>query len=106
MKNKRKDIYQKHIGINAEHQYTPTPREWVFDAMEEYAGERSRKLIEAINKRNELIYAMMRNSFNYQIFMVNKTIDINSLYKSYKVSKMTEGKIAKDRIELLNKDWK
>lgn len=31
------DIYQKHIGINAEHQYIPTPREWVLDAMMDYA---------------------------------------------------------------------
>lgn len=31
------EVYEKHIGINAEHEYTPTQKDWVLAAMREYA---------------------------------------------------------------------
>lgn len=64
------------------------------------------KLVEAINKRNELIYAMLRNTFNYPTFMLDKSINIDSLYKLYKAGEVTNNKMAKDRIKLLNSDSK
>ena len=33
------EIYGKHIGINQEMEYQPTPREWVLDAMKEAIEE-------------------------------------------------------------------
>lgn len=39
------EIYEKHVGINAEMEYTPTPREWVLDAMKEYAINQKKEVM-------------------------------------------------------------
>ena len=47
--DKMLEVYSKHIGLNAELQYKPTPREWVLDAMAEYSEQQNRELKDTLS---------------------------------------------------------
>lgn len=62
-------------------------------------------LEEGIVKRDELIYAMIRgNSHGYQHFMMDKSIGIDELRKSFKTDEVLNLKVVKERIKLLGKE--
>ena len=58
----------------------------------------------AVRKRDEIIYAMMRNTHNYQNFMLDESIDVNKLYEKFDVINCITKNIAINRINLLSKD--
>lgn len=69
---------------------------------------RIEELENAIIKRNELIYVMMRNlSHGYQNFMISP-IDVDDLYKMFKVEELMEDnkhrKFVTNKIEMLGRD--
>lgn len=58
-----------------------------------------------IVKRDMLIYAMMRNNFGYQSFMIDKSIDIDELSKRFETQNIDfNSRVTKERVQLLHPD--
>lgn len=61
-----------------------------------------------LEKRDILIYNMMKNTFAYQEFMIKKSIDVDILIKKFKSSNniVDYENIPKRRIVEFGKDWR
>ena len=71
------------------------------DEMKEYISV----LEEGIKKRDELIFAMIRNnSHGYQHFMLNKSMGIDELRSTFRVDNISTAKVIRERIKLLGKE--
>lgn len=69
--------------------------------------KKNKRIIElenAIRERDELIYAMIRNTHNFQSFMLDKSIDIKKLREKFAVDVCAKVQPGIDRIKLLGKD--
>lgn len=71
-------------------------------------NNRIKELENAIKKRDELILIMMRNSPAYQHFMLGDNMNIDGLYKAFKVKEYMEKnknrKIFNKKLDILGND--